>query len=296
PGRPQVLVAAGVPREEVEEAARAVLKNALFDLVRWRDGEFSWEADAGIEVDFSVTLSADAALDECVDRLRRAEMFLTAMPSPDQVLALSPRPPHTSHDVKVPAEGWRALVQVDGRRSVREVIAAIGGDEMDARAVLYGLYEAGLIEVRAPVVEPAKLRAVKDEELAEAVGQAGPCCVRSRTPAAGRGQEPPRQEPPRQEPAPQSRSPQPQAQAAPPVPPSAPEAAPSAQVRAPGGGPAAKEEPALDRAQLVRELAGLLNDDAPSHPRAGSKRRVEDDRSINKGQVSRLIDGVKRLD
>jgi hypothetical protein len=147
------------------------------------------------------------------------------------------------------------------------------------------------------VVEPAKLRAVKDEELAEAVGQAGSMLrpIEDK-PAAGRGQEPPRQEPPRQEPAPQSRSPQPQAQAAPPVPPSAPEAAPSAQVRAPGGGPAAKEEPALDRAQLVRELAGLLNDDAPSHPRAGSKRRVEDDRSINKGQVSRLIDGVKRLD
>ena len=67
------------------------------------------------------------------------------------------------------------------------------------------------------------------------------------------------------------------------------------------------EAPSVDRAAVVRELAGLFSDDerpmarpsAPS-PAASSgetdeRKRVEDDDQVTKGIISRLIDGVKGL-
>jgi hypothetical protein len=67
------------------------------------------------------------------------------------------------------------------------------------------------------------------------------------------------------------------------------------------------EAPAVDRAAVVRELAGLFDDDEqrprprPLAPRApgeegeDTRKRVEDDDQVTKGIISRLIDGVKGL-
>jgi hypothetical protein len=66
--------------------------------------------------------------------------------------------------------------------------------------------------------------------------------------------------------------------------------------------------PRVDRAAVVRELAGLFSDEEqmPRHVRASEdaeeelpegyvKRRVEDDDQINKGLIGRFIDGVKGM-
>ena len=67
------------------------------------------------------------------------------------------------------------------------------------------------------------------------------------------------------------------------------------------------EAPSVDRAAVVRELAGLFSDEdrpmaRPSAPRpaassgeADERKRVEDDDQVTKGIISRLIDGVKGL-
>jgi DNA-binding Lrp family transcriptional regulator len=65
------------------------------------------------------------------------------------------------------------------------------------------------------------------------------------------------------------------------------------------------ESPRVDRAAVVRELAGLFDDDrprpkaAPSRAEAGTtddaRKRVEDDDQVTRGIISRLIDGVKGL-
>ena len=87
----------------------------------------------------------------------------------------------------------------------------------------------------------------------------------------------------------------------PPAPPEAP-----AEVEIPVSSAPAGEEPAVDRAAVVRELAGLFSDD--DRPRArpsmappseggpdDERKRVEDDDQVTKGIISRLIDGVKGL-
>jgi hypothetical protein len=89
----------------------------------------------------------------------------------------------------------------------------------------------------------------------------------------------------------------------PPAPPAAPAPEPDIPVSsAPSG-----DEPAVDRAAAVRELAGLFSDEErPRAPRPvaptasdgapqDDRKRVEDDDQVTKGIISRLIDGVKGL-
>jgi hypothetical protein len=76
-------------------------------------------------------------------------------------------------------------------------------------------------------------------------------------------------------------------------------------------GPPEAPGPRVDRAAVVRELAGLFSDeDQPvrrvrtssgedveedTSPSGAAKRRVEDDDQINKGLIGRFIDGVKGM-
>lgn len=62
--------------------------------------------------------------------------------------------------------------------------------------------------------------------------------------------------------------------------------------------------PQVDRTTVVRELAGLFSDDertvrtaqgAPEGASEDERKRIEDDDQLNKGLISRLIDGVKGL-
>jgi hypothetical protein len=88
----------------------------------------------------------------------------------------------------------------------------------------------------------------------------------------------------------------------PPAPPAAPTEPEIPVSSAPSG-----EEPSVDRAAVVRELAGLFSDEdrprarpsAPPSTPGGApedeRKRVEDDDQVTKGIISRLIDGVKGL-
>ena len=67
--------------------------------------------------------------------------------------------------------------------------------------------------------------------------------------------------------------------------------------------------PTVDRAAVVRELAGLFSDEEKPRPRAvptgagdqkappdpPQKRRIEDDEDVDRGLITRMIDGVKEL-
>ncbi|MEA2453591.1 MAG: hypothetical protein QOG04_2301 [Actinomycetota bacterium] len=86
----------------------------------------------------------------------------------------------------------------------------------------------------------------------------------------------------------------------PPAPPEVP-----AQPEIPVSSAPSGDEPSVDRAAVVRELAGLFSDEErprarPSAPPPSTepddeRKRVEDDDQVTKGIISRLIDGVKGL-
>ncbi|MGH2827612.1 MAG: DUF4388 domain-containing protein [Actinomycetota bacterium] len=313
----EILVERGVVElEQIEWAVRSQIEDAVFDLLRWDLGAFVWEPDVETEVEVPLAVSVDNLIIEASRRLDEISQIRRQIESPDVVLAMAPRPPDGAHQINITSEEWQVLVLVDGHRSVADIASFIGADAFQTTRMLFGLMNAGLIyntrdkpaessyehqqrnqpflskhadrwfdseDDESNVVELQPERSVESASVPPA-----PPDFESEVDEGSDRREPPLPEPSVPEGVEEDDDEEP----APPSPPS--EVDPT---------------PRVDRAAVVRELAGLFSDEEKPKPRAvpsGSgdqnappappqRRRIEDDEDVDRGIITRMIDGVKEL-
>lgn len=366
----QILVEKGdVTQAQLEAAVRSQIEDAVFDLLSWETGEFSWEPDYEIDVEMPIFVSVENLIMEASRRLDELEVIKRKIRDRDVVPVMAPAPPAGAIEINITPEEWRLLVLIDGRRSVGDIAQMVGMDDFKAMRTLYGLISAGLVETPGgeivhdePAPAPAsyaqafsgartepKPRVAEPEPQPRRPAEAEPGISAWFAPAPPpRRAAPPEPAPERQAPAPVrpepvyeepvldepvvEHRPAPEPDAVTPEPPSEPQ--PERQPE-PQQAPE-HHNPQVDRTAVVRELAGLFDDDArprpkrvvpseqgaqqPPAPQAsapapepqpapvapalaepgaeagqGQRHRLEDDDSVTRGLISRLIDGVKGL-
>ena len=315
----EILVERGaVEVEQIEWAVRSQIEDAVFDLLRWDLGAFVWEPDVETEVEVPLTVTVDNLIIEASRRLDEISQIRRQIESPEVVLAMAPRPPEGAHQINITPEEWQVLVLVDGHRSVSDIASFIGTDAFQTTRMLFGLMNAGLIydatdralasdrdhqrQDRQPFQSQQADRWFDSENQDSNVVELQLDKSESSSPP----------EPP----------------AAPdferdadevydheapfvPEPPVLEEEADDEHEDSDRPPAPALVEPApkVDRAAVVRELAGLFSDEEKPRPRvvpsgAGDqkappepprKRRIEDDDDVDRGLITRMIDGVKEL-
>lgn len=184
----QLLVEAGVVAEEtLETMVREQIQDAVFDLMRWTSGSFSFEMGEGTVLDEPIELAASVEnlIMEGSRRLEEWEAVHRKIPSRDAVVAMSPLPGDSTAEVSLQPQEWRLLTLVDGTRTVGDLVDIFGQGEFHTSKVLYGLVEAGLVEVRDPEVEgpPTIVALLEQHELLRSLeGNAStPRAIRSTT-------------------------------------------------------------------------------------------------------------------
>ncbi len=136
-----------ISRPQLEEALRAQIEDAIFDLMRWDRGEFSWQPDVSVAAEITLNLTVEDLIMEASRRIDELELIQDQIPSPESVMVMTAEAPRTGARITIAPEEWRVLVLVDGRRSVAEVAALSHIDDDQALKVLHGLARAGLIEL-----------------------------------------------------------------------------------------------------------------------------------------------------
>lgn len=302
-----------VPRYERRAGSSspgAAIEDLTFDLMRWGRGEFTWTPDVPAPAGPEATVDVDELLRGVTRRMNELAEIQALVPSEDAVLTMAPQPPEGAVQINITPAEWRVLVLVDGHRTVADVAATAGLDDLEAMKLLYTLAAAGLVtagEGAAHVVSPEVVSDMTDMTVVSAVSDNPPeetCVEPEPEPVAEVVSEPVA------EPEPVAvAEPEPEPEPAPmddpflselDVEPISPfDDVPVAPVEA-------HEAPAVDRSTAARELAGLFEDfetpagmqrmnvnGPPAPPRV--PRRVEDDDQVTRGLISRLIDGVKGL-
>jgi Domain of unknown function (DUF4388) len=318
----EILVGQGaVDQEQIEWAVRSQIEDGVFDLLRWDLGAFVWEPDVEIEVEVPLTVTVENLIIEASRRLDEITQIKRKIPSPDIVLSMAPRPPDGAHQINITSEEWQVLVLVDGRRTVEDIATFTGAEAYQTTRLLFGLMNAGLIE-NLGTAESAEQhphgrhseRWHKSEDPESNVVELQPegtgMDEDANEPAAG-------VVPPAPPPAPDYQTEDEPVSAPEPVSHSrasdereddAEEADPERAVPPPPA-PRRSHGPRVDRAAVVRELAGLFNEgkkprpravparesDEPQQPTPDRKRRVEDDEQVDRKLIGRMIDGVKGL-
>lgn len=145
-----------VSREEVLRQLVAKTEESLFALFEWADAEFRFR-DGGVDdnVGFPVDLRVEDVLLRGAKRLDEVQNIRTVFTDPGIVLRRTAKPP--------PAEVFRNRMarrifeQVDGERTVAEILLHVHASEFLVTKFLYELHRIGVVEIatiRRP--EPAE--------------------------------------------------------------------------------------------------------------------------------------------
>lgn len=128
---------------------REQIIDALFELMRLKEGEFSFDASQP-GLSRGVSLSVVEVTGEANRRLEEWQLISRRIASPTAVLAMVPSAMDGREGVNLASEQWDLLALIDGRRTVAEVVELTGKGEFATCRVLGDLVEAGLVEAQDP--------------------------------------------------------------------------------------------------------------------------------------------------
>ncbi len=148
-----VLVQVGaLTTKEVERYLRQRLETAVFDLMAWREGSFSFEERPITEVQDRDRLSVptESLLMESARRIDEWSRIAGKIPNAAIIPSLAPVSPDHETQLDLLPHEWEVLTMIDGERDLKAISAALGREEFDIAKIAYGLVTTGVIEVRQP--------------------------------------------------------------------------------------------------------------------------------------------------
>jgi hypothetical protein len=146
------LVRAGaISQRELERHYRLQLESAVFELMSWNEGFFSFEelADDQMPRDSRVSVSTESLLMEGARRIDEWSRIADVIPDLNVVLDLAPfdgEQEGAALDL-LPHE-WQVLTMIDGERDLRLIAASLGRDEFEIAKIAYGLTTTGIVIAR----------------------------------------------------------------------------------------------------------------------------------------------------
>ena len=143
---------AGGSKKERERLLRAQIEHAVFELMSWREGFFSFEEQAPEPwpAEARVSIATASLLMEGARRIDEWSRIAQVVPGVASVPELSPVEPERDGPMLdlLPHE-WQVLSIMDGARDVRTIAAELGREEFEIAKILYGLATTGIVVLRS---------------------------------------------------------------------------------------------------------------------------------------------------
>jgi hypothetical protein len=128
------------------------LQNHFIDAIRrlftWVEGSFRFDQDI-LPPDGKIIVRVDLEniIIEGSRQLREWEQLQEEIPSLDMALKFSERPGTNLRNVNLNVEEWRVVSFVNPKNSIRQIARATKMNDLEIRKVVYGLLQAGLVEI-----------------------------------------------------------------------------------------------------------------------------------------------------
>lgn len=126
-------------------------------LMTWKDGNFRFENEMKPPPGkINVHINLDNIILDGSRRLKEWEQLRQEIPSLDMALKFVDRPQVNIRNIRLTPTEWKVITYIHPKNSIEQIARAIGLDELEIRRVIYGLLQAGLIQIVRPdgVVRP----------------------------------------------------------------------------------------------------------------------------------------------
>jgi hypothetical protein len=157
-----MLINAGyVSREDILNSLQTYATGVVQKLFTWGEGFFRFEPDS-VPVDGKILVRVDLEnlIIEGARQQRELEHLQEEIPSLDMALKFTDRPGTNLRNINLSVEEWRVVSFVNPKNSLRQIAKATKLNDNDIRKVVYGLLQAGLVELvrttSAPPPQPGR--------------------------------------------------------------------------------------------------------------------------------------------
>jgi hypothetical protein len=124
-------------------------------LFTWVEGSFHFDNDLLPPDDrISVRLDLENLIIEGSRQIREWEQLQDEIPTLDMALKFTDRPATNMRKVNLSVEEWRVVSYINPRNSMRQIASATKKNDLELRRIVYGLLQAGLVEVIRPEGAP----------------------------------------------------------------------------------------------------------------------------------------------
>ena len=138
------------------------LQNHFIDIIQrlfsWVEGFFHFVTGDQIPQDkIPIRMDLENIIIEGSRRLREVEQLTDELPNLDLALKFTDRPGVNLKNINMSVEEWRVVSYINPKNSIRQITKAAKMSEMEIRRVVYGLLQAGLVELIRPEGVPKTL-------------------------------------------------------------------------------------------------------------------------------------------
>lgn len=146
-----------VSQNDIVNSIKQHTLDIVYTLMSWSEGPFRFDDDTLPSGDLIlVPIDLENVIIEGSRRIKEYEQLTQHLPNLDMALKFPENPKEKFKGIHLSVEEWRVVSFVDPKNSIRQIAKANNMSEIEIRRVVYGLEQAGLVElVKPPGMEGA---------------------------------------------------------------------------------------------------------------------------------------------
>jgi hypothetical protein len=139
-------------------------------LFTWVDGFFHFENDVAPPEDkITVRINLENIIIEGARRLKEWEQLQDEIPSLEMALKFADRPGANIRNVNLSVEEWRVVSYINPKNTMRQIARATKLNDLEIRKIVYGLLQAGLVEIVRPEGHPQPVPVTRNNQPAKSL-------------------------------------------------------------------------------------------------------------------------------
>jgi hypothetical protein len=162
-----MLINAGyLSQQDILESIRKYSLDIVYLLFTWVDGLFRFDANVLPPDDvITIRLDLENIIMEGSRHMQEWEFLKEEIPSLDMALTFVDRPGANIRDVHMTKEEWKVVSYINPKNTIKQIAKTNKMNELEIRRIVYGLLQAGLIEITRPEGMPLPPQAQKLPEI-----------------------------------------------------------------------------------------------------------------------------------
>lgn len=142
-------------QQEILSALQNHYAETLQRIFSWTEGEFHFENECPPPEDkIPIRMGLESLILESTRRLREAEQLQEEIPNLEAVLRFAERPGTNIRRMSLKSDEWRVISFINARNTLQQICQAAQISDLQMRRIVYGLLQAGIVELIAPSHRP----------------------------------------------------------------------------------------------------------------------------------------------